>query len=156
MLAERQRGAIDRAGLRACGLSDSAITRQIACGRLHPKWPGVYAVGHSRLTREGWWWAALLAGGPGAILALVPQVNAWFPTIAGHGYELDLYWPALRLDVEIDGPRHDLPFQRAKDHRRDADLRTRGITVVRFPTTDVDERPAHFLRELGFVLAQRA
>ncbi len=82
MLAERQRGAIDRAGLRACGLSDSAITRQIACGRLHPKWPGVYAVGHSRLTREGWWWAALLAGGPGAILALVPQVNAWFPTIA--------------------------------------------------------------------------
>ena len=63
-LADAQRGAIARAQLRDCGLSEAAISRQIAAGRLHPKWPGVSAVGHPTLTREGWWWAAVLAAGP--------------------------------------------------------------------------------------------
>jgi predicted transcriptional regulator of viral defense system len=30
---------------------------------------GVYAVGHDRLRREGWWTAAVLAAGPGALLS---------------------------------------------------------------------------------------
>jgi hypothetical protein len=87
---------------------------------------------------------------------LVPQVNAWFPTIAGHGYELDLWWPRLRLNVEIDGPHHAMPFQRAKDRRRDADLHSRGILVTRVPTALVDDEPARFVREMAILLAQRA
>ena len=291
-LADAQRGAVARAQLRACGLSEAAISRQIAAGRLHAKWQGVFAVGHPTLTREGWWWAAALAAGPGSVLAgrtasaawqllpplsvvdvivpgdrgralramrahqvrldaseateylglpvttiartaldvaawdrpervdelldkailegwydhdemlalvarrkgqrgmgvlrdrlahltddvprfrsraerrardrirdaglLVPLVNAWFPTIAGHGYELDLWWPELQLNVEIDGPHHAMPFQRAKDRRRDADLSARGINVVRHPTALVDDDPAHFTREMAILLAQRA
>jgi hypothetical protein len=292
LIADTQCGAIARPQLRACGLSDAAISRQIASGRLHPKWPGVYAMGHPTLTREGWWWAAVLVGGPGAVLAgrasaaawrllpalstidivvpgdrgrllrgirarqgrldacelttylglpvtsiartaldvaawdkpdrvdelldkallegwydhdemlaliarragqrgmgvlreriallsddaprfrsraerrardhvrgaglLVPLVNAWFPTVAGHGYELDLWWPELRLNVEIDGPQHEMPFQKAKDRRRDADLTARGITVERRPTPLVDHEPARFVREMAILLAQRA
>ena len=87
---------------------------------------------------------------------VVPIVNAWFPTIAGHGHELDLWWPELRLDVEIDGPRHQLPFQAAGDRRRDADLAARGVTVVRVPTPVVDDEPARFIGEMGILLAQRA
>ena len=291
-IAERQRGAISRTQLRTCGFSEAAISRQIASGRLHVKWPGVYSVGHPTLTREGWWWASVLLAGPGSVLAgrasaavwqllpglstldvivpgdrgrglrgirahqirlepcdvteylglpvttiartaldvaawdkpdrvdelidtallegwydheemlsliaryrgqrgmgvlrerlhhigdnpprfrsraerrgrdlirdagmPVPEVNAWFPTIAGHGYELDLWWPQLHLNVEIDGPRHALPFQRAKDRRRDADLAARGIGVVRMPTAVVDDEPARFTREMGILLAQRA
>ena len=83
---------------------------------------------------------------------LVPLVNAWFPTIAGHGYELDLWWPELRLNVEIDGPHHALPFQRAKDRRRDTDLRARGITVARHPTALVDDHPERFARALSTLL----
>jgi len=87
---------------------------------------------------------------------VVPVVNAWFPTVGGHGYELDLWWPALRLDVEIDGPHHAMPFQRAKDRRRDADLHARGVTVVRHPTTLVDDEPTRFVREMAILLAERA
>ncbi|MGZ4279879.1 MAG: DUF559 domain-containing protein, partial [Solirubrobacteraceae bacterium] len=287
-LAARQRGAIDHRGLSACGFSSSAIARQVADGRLHPKWRGVYAVGHPTLTREGWWWAALLAGGPGSVLAgrtaaaawrllpplsvidliapsdagrklrgirarrcmldpselttylglpvttiartaldvaawdrpdrvselldsallegwydhdemlalvarraghrgmgvlrsrlvllgddpprfrsraerracdlictaglLVPLVNFWLPITAGHGYELDLFWPELRLNLEIDGPRHEQPFQRMKDRRRDADLNAVGIAVARRPTADVDNRPERFLRSIASLL----
>jgi very-short-patch-repair endonuclease len=280
-----QRGAISWGQLRASGLSASAIDRQVQGGRLHQKWPGVYAVGHPTLTREGWWWAALLASGPGSVLVgraaaaawrllpglstldvatradagrklrgirarrvalndsevttylglpvttiartaldvaawdrparvpelldhallkgwydhhemlslmarhkghrglvvlranveqlsdnaprfrsraerrardhvrgaglTIPLVNAWFPTIAGHGYELDLWWPELRLNVEIDGPHHAMPFQRAKDRRRDADLHARGVAVVRHPTALVDEHPERFVRAIA-------
>lgn len=287
-VAEAQRGAISREQLRACGLSDAAISRQLAAGRLHPKWPGVFAVGHPTLTREGWWWAGLLAAGPGSVLVgraaaavwrllpglstidvatradagrklrgvrarrvglephetttylglpvttisrtaldvaawdrpdrvdelldrailegwydhdemlalvarhrgqrgmgvlreriallgddaprfrsraerrgrdlirdaglLVPLVNVWLPTIAGHGHELDLWWPELRLNVEIDGPQHEMPFQRAKDRRRDADLAARGIAVVRKPTTLVDDEPARFVAAMARLL----
>ena len=65
-LARAQGGAISRAQLRGCGLSEAAISRQIQAGRLHPKSPGVYAVGHPTSTREGRWRAALLAAGPGS------------------------------------------------------------------------------------------
>jgi hypothetical protein len=292
LLGDTQRGVIDRPQLRSCGFSNTAITRQIAAGRLHPKWPGVFAIGHPHLTREGWWWAALRAAGEGSLLAgraaaalwrllpalstidvivpgdrgrqlqgirahqmcldpseiteylglpvtsiartaldvaawerpervpelldhsilegwydhdemlalvarrkghrgmgplqhhlslldeapprfrsraerrgrdlivgaglLIPVVNAWFPTIAGHGYELDLWWPQLRLNVEIDGPHHAMPFQRAKDRLRDADLAARGIRVERVPTVVVDEQPARFVREMAIVTAQRS
>ncbi len=50
--------------------------------------------------------------------------------------------------MEIDGPHHAMPFQRAQDRRRDADLRTRGVAVVRHPTALVDDHPARFVRAM--------
>lgn len=74
-----------------------------------------------------------------------PRVNAWFPTRAGHGHELDLWYPDLRLDLEIDGPHHRLPHQRRKDALRDADLRSFGVTVLRVTDTAVLDDPERFL-----------
>lgn len=74
-----------------------------------------------------------------------PRINAWFPTRAGHGHELDLWWPDLQLNLELDGPRHALPHQRHLDALRDADLRSFGVEIARLPSEDVRARPDLFL-----------
>lgn len=74
-----------------------------------------------------------------------PRVNAWFPTRGGHGHELDLWYPHLRLDIEVDGPHHRMPRQRRLDTLRDADLRSFGVEVVRVPDTLVLKAPEAFL-----------
>jgi len=45
------------------------LKRRVASGQLVRLHRGVYAVGHARLTRDGWWMAAVLAAGPGALLS---------------------------------------------------------------------------------------
>jgi very-short-patch-repair endonuclease len=68
-LAAQQFGVVARDQLRALGLTDSAIARRIAAGRLHRLRRGVYAVGHPVVGREGRWLAAVLACGAGARLS---------------------------------------------------------------------------------------
>jgi very-short-patch-repair endonuclease len=43
------------------GFSRRAIAYRVRCGRLHPRHPGVYAVGHPLLSVRGRWMAAVLA-----------------------------------------------------------------------------------------------
>jgi hypothetical protein len=74
-----------------------------------------------------------------------PEINAWYPTVAGHGFELDLFWRGRQRNLEIDGPRHDQPFQRSKDRFRDADLRGRGIAVKRVPVAELDADAVAFV-----------
>lgn len=64
-LAKRQHGVVSRAQLRGCGLSDDVVD---GCGWLHRVHRSVYAVGHTRLTIQGRWMAAVLACAPGALL----------------------------------------------------------------------------------------
>jgi very-short-patch-repair endonuclease len=71
-LAEVQHGVVSRLQLRAEGFTDREIDRRIAQGRLHVVYRGVFAVGRRELTREGWWMAAVLATGPGAVLSHRP------------------------------------------------------------------------------------
>jgi hypothetical protein len=68
-LAAHQHGVVSRSQLRIAGLHDRAIDRRIASGRLHPVHRGVFAVGHTVLTIEGRWMAAVLAGGDSAVLS---------------------------------------------------------------------------------------
>ncbi len=68
-LAERQHGVAARRQLLALALSAKEIAYRVRIGRLHQIHRGVYAIGHSRLTRRGRWMAAILAGGPGAALS---------------------------------------------------------------------------------------
>ncbi len=82
-----------------------------------------------------------------------PQVNAWFPTRAGHGHELDLWWPGLRRDLEIDGPHHLMPRRRRLDALRDADLRALGVRVKRVPVTSVTSDPVAFVAVVRRFLA---
>jgi very-short-patch-repair endonuclease len=60
---------VARGQLLDAGLSPTMIRDRVRSGRLLPLHPGVYAVGHDRLRREGRWLAAVLAVGPGAVLS---------------------------------------------------------------------------------------
>ena len=68
-LAADQHGIVTRSQLLQAGLKNAAITRRVEAGRLHTIHRGVYAVGHTVLTIEGRWMAAVLACGPNAALS---------------------------------------------------------------------------------------
>jgi len=69
MVAGRQHGVISRAQLLAIGISEAAIGRRLASGRLHALYRGVYAVGNLALPREGPLMAAVIAAGTEATLS---------------------------------------------------------------------------------------
>src|ERR1700754_890552 len=68
-LAAREWGVLSLEELRACGLSRKAVGVRVRRGDLHPPHPGVYAVGHSNLSPEGEFLAAVKACGPGTVLS---------------------------------------------------------------------------------------
>jgi len=82
-LAGRQHGVVTRAQLLRLDMSDSAIDRSARSGRLHRLHRGVYAVGHTVLTREGRWMAATLA--TRGVVSHATAAAAWDlrPTAAG-------------------------------------------------------------------------
>jgi hypothetical protein len=83
-MAGRQHGVVSiRQLLGPLGYSQSAIARAVAAGRLHRLHRGVYAVGHSRVSRSGMCLAAVLAGGPGALLSHASA--AWLWEISSRG-----------------------------------------------------------------------
>jgi very-short-patch-repair endonuclease len=68
-IAEGQHGVVSRAQLRALGLSDDAVDRAIAAGRLHPVFRGAFGVGHRPIGPHGRMLAAVLACGPGSVVS---------------------------------------------------------------------------------------
>ena len=56
-------------------MTKQAIERRVGAGRLHPLHRGVYAVGHTVLTKEGRWMAATLA--TGGVLSHATAAAAW-------------------------------------------------------------------------------
>lgn len=62
-IAEGQHGVISIAQARSAGISDDAVRARVLAGRFHRVHRGVYAVGHSALSPEGRWTAAVLALG---------------------------------------------------------------------------------------------
>jgi very-short-patch-repair endonuclease len=76
-IAARQHGVVRYDQLRWAGLVPSAITRRVRTGRLHRLHRGVYAVGHTNLSREGRWIAAVFACGEGAVLSHGSAAALW-------------------------------------------------------------------------------
>jgi predicted transcriptional regulator of viral defense system len=76
-VAGRQHGLITSAQLQAAGLDRFGASKRVRTGRLHPLYRGVYAVGHSRLSQEGRWMAAVLAAGEGAVLSHLAAAVHW-------------------------------------------------------------------------------
>jgi hypothetical protein len=68
-LASQQFGRIAWRQLRDFGVAGSLINKWVNQAYLHPKLPGVYAVGHNAPSVEGDLAAALLYAGPGAMLS---------------------------------------------------------------------------------------
>jgi very-short-patch-repair endonuclease len=79
----------------------------------------------------------------------LPQMNA---RVAGH--EVDAYWPAHNLIVEIDGWRYHRTRKRFEDDRRkDAALITAGYRVVRITYRRLCEEAMAVAAELAVMLA---
>ncbi|MFN8150469.1 MAG: type IV toxin-antitoxin system AbiEi family antitoxin domain-containing protein [Solirubrobacterales bacterium] len=74
-LAELQHGVVSRTQLIALGLPSTTIVRWVRVGHLHAVHRGVYSVGHTRLSREGLWMAAVLACGERATLSHIPAAR---------------------------------------------------------------------------------
>lgn len=84
-LARRQHGVVSHGQLIELGLSRRAIQHRIATGKLHRVFRGVYAVGRPELTRHGWWMAAILVGGRGAVLSHRSAAMLWGIAPEGDG-----------------------------------------------------------------------
>jgi very-short-patch-repair endonuclease len=69
VLAELQYGVVARWQLTLLGYGRNGIQDRINRGLLKPMHAGVYAVGHTKLTRHGFFLAAVLAFGPRALLS---------------------------------------------------------------------------------------
>jgi very-short-patch-repair endonuclease len=76
-LAHRQYGVVARWQLMDIGLGKGVIERRLASRRLHQVHPGVYAVGHRRIPKEGWWMVAVLSSGPAAVLSHHSAAALW-------------------------------------------------------------------------------
>ncbi len=102
LLAERgdsQFGVVAREELMAA-VSAEAVDQAVAKLRLRALFAGVYAIGHTAIRRQGWWLAALMACGDGAVLGGRSAGQFWrlcrgplFPitvyTAAGSGRKRD-------------------------------------------------------------------
>ena len=95
--AHGRHGYVTRRRLLALGLSGDAIQYRVAIGRLHPRYPRVYAVGHVPPAPYANAMAAVLACGDGAVLS--------------HGSALTLwgFWPRWSTPLEVTTPRHARP-----------------------------------------------
>jgi hypothetical protein len=76
-VAARQWGVVTRRQLMIVGLGARGIDEWVRRGRLIRLHRGVYAVGHDRLRIEGRWLAAVMASGPGALLAYRDAAHLW-------------------------------------------------------------------------------
>jgi hypothetical protein len=76
-LAARQWGVVDLDDLRACGLSQQAVSKRVRAGLLFPLYRGVWVVGHYNLSLEGRFLAAVKACGPDAVLSHWSAVVHW-------------------------------------------------------------------------------
>jgi very-short-patch-repair endonuclease len=76
-LADRQDGIVEHGQLVALGYGADAIHHRIRAGRLHPRYRGVYSVGHRILTPKGHIRAAVLAYGPQAVASHYSAARLW-------------------------------------------------------------------------------
>ncbi len=76
-LARRQHGVVSREQLLDLGWSKDEVNWRLRSGRLHRVHGGVYAVGYRRVSKQGWWMAALLASGPNALLGHQTAAALW-------------------------------------------------------------------------------
>lgn len=63
-------------------------------------------------------------------------------------YILDFVLPTFKVVIEVDGPSHDKPAQKAKDAARTEWLESKGWTVVRCKNEDAISDPEGTVRKL--------
>src|SRR5215207_8840767 len=116
-LAARQHGVATLRQLYSLGYSDSQVRTRVAAGWLHPLHRAVFAVGRETVSREGWWLAAALAGGQGAVISHHSAGELWELRRRGRGN--------APVHVAVAGRRGGRP--------------RRGLVVHRLPSLAADE-----------------
>jgi very-short-patch-repair endonuclease len=124
-LAARQHGVVSFRQLLAIGLTASGVTRRVRSGRLHRVHRGVYAVGHSKLTREGSWLAAALACGEGAVVSHRSAAALWGLLEPGSGV-IDVSVPGVGGKGRRDGIR----LHRSRSLTPEFTTRRQGIPIT--------------------------
>lgn len=77
-LASRQHGVVSiRQLCGPLGYSRSGVEEAVRAGRLHPLHRGVFAVGHTEISKQGECLAAVLAVGPGSLLSYWSAAWLW-------------------------------------------------------------------------------
>jgi hypothetical protein len=98
-LATRQHGVVARRQLLALGVGEEAIKLRLEAGRLSALHREVYAVGHRRISQRGWWWAAVLAYGDGALLSHRSAAVLW-GFVRARGRVIDVTAPRGRQGID--------------------------------------------------------
>ena len=126
-LATRQHGVFSLGQLRDIGLATATVRHRAARGRLNRLHRGVYSlVPTNLLAREGWWMAAVLVAGPGAVLS---------HRKAGALHEL---LSCNRANIEVTVPARTSRCHPGIDIHRSSTLTEADITVVKtIPCTNV-------------------
>lgn len=132
-LAATQYGVVSAPQLYALGLSKAQISSRAKHGWLIAVHRGVYAVGHARLSREGQWMAAVLAGGPGAVLSHENAAALWLIRAPARAGPVDVTLPTRagrrrRAGIRVHRPRR-LPEDEVSVHR-DIPCTTPARTVL--------------------------
>lgn len=104
-VADRQEGVIDRRQLAECGLSGGAVSRWLERRRIHRRHPGVYILGHRKLSERGELIAALLYAGPGAALRRRSGA-AWRGIVTSTPAVIEVVTPRRRKSVPGIAVRH--------------------------------------------------
>jgi very-short-patch-repair endonuclease len=129
-LAERQHGVVSRRQLLDLGFGSDAIQNRVESHRLHPLHPGVYAVGHRVVPRQGRWRAALFASGEGAVLSHWSAAALW-------GIR-----PNSRSIIDVTNPHKSRSWAEIKRHHSalpaDEATAADGIPVTTVPRTILD------------------
>ena len=132
-LARRQHGVVSLAQLVGLGLGLKGIAERVRTGRLHRIHRGVYALSPARLRTEGYWLAAVLACGPGAVLSHRSAASLW---------ELRLS-SAATIDVTVPArsgrkKRRGIRVHRSGRLRREETLVRDGVPVTTVARTLLD------------------
>lgn len=143
-LAARQHGVVTVDQLRALGINAAAARQRARRGRLHRVHRGVYAVGHSRLSNEGRWMAAVLACGPEVALSHRSAAELWRMLTPRQG-PVDVLAPGTSGRRQRPGIR----LHRSTTLTQQATTRRSGISVTNPARTLTDLRKCASADELS-------
>jgi very-short-patch-repair endonuclease len=142
-IASRQHGVIAFRQLEAIGMTKSGVTRRVRAGRLHRLHQGVYAVGHAQPAQTGWWMAAVLAYGTGAVLSHRSAAVLW-GLLRNRPGLIDITVPSHAGKRKRNGIR----LHRSKTLTPAATTRRHGIPVTKPARTIADLRGCVSEKEL--------
>lgn len=67
-------------------------------------------------------------------------------------YIADFYCHKLKLVIEIDGSIHDVPDIKINDIKRQSDLESYGLKIIRFTNQQINEKPEEALEILTTII----